>query len=71
MSTMSKVTAIQQCADAAYERQDQEWFDTAPLDHLAVLWGIACATLAGASWDDEVYDALAKRGWFDEPVSTA
>jgi hypothetical protein len=67
--TVSKVAAIETLAEAAYERQDQAWFDNAPLDYLAVLWGAACANLSGASWDDEVFDALAKRGWFDEPVT--
>ena len=52
-------------ADAAYEREDQGWFYAQPLDTLTFLWGIACASVSGASWDDEVYDALAARNWFD------
>ena len=65
--TPSKVAAIRARADAAYEKDDRAWFYNAPLDHLAVLWGLACATMAGASWDDEVFDALAARGWFEAP----
>lgn len=68
-TSMSKVQTIEARAQAAYEREDQAWFDSAPLDHLAVLWGIACAT--GAAWDDEVYDALDKRGWFDEELAAS
>jgi hypothetical protein len=52
-------------AMAAYDREDQGWFDAAPTDVLAFLWGIACSDVSGAAWDDEVYDALATRGWFD------
>jgi hypothetical protein len=63
---VSKVQAIEARAQAAYDQDDRKWFYDAPLDHLAVLWGIACANLSGASWDDEVFDALAERGWFDE-----
>jgi hypothetical protein len=64
--TVSKVATITASADAAYDKDDREWFYNAPLDHLAVLWGIACANISGASWDDEVFDALAARGWFEE-----
>jgi hypothetical protein len=62
---VSKAATIIAGADAAYDREDQAWFDALPTESLTLLWGVACATLAGASWDDEVFDALAKRGWFE------
>jgi len=60
---VSKAATIMTGADAAYDREDQAWFDALPTESLTLLWGVAVAT--GASWDDEVYDALASRGWFD------
>jgi len=60
---VSKVSQIEARAQKAYDADDRQWFYTAPLDHLTMLWGIACA--AGAAYDDEVYDALDQRGWFD------
>jgi hypothetical protein len=62
---VSKVAGIEARADKAYEAEDEAWFFNAPLDHLAVLWGIACARDMGASWDDEVFEALDRHGWFD------
>lgn len=67
--SVSKVAQIQTLADAAYDRDDRQWFYNAPLDYLCVLWGIACANPFGASWDDEVFDALAERGWFEKEVT--
>ena len=61
---VSKVAQIEARAQKAYDEEDQGWFDAAPLDHLTLLWGIACATMHLAC-DDEVYEALDKRGWFD------
>ena len=63
--TVSKAATIITGADAAYEREDQEWFNALPTESLTLLWGVAVANVSGASWDDEVYDALAVRGWFD------
>jgi hypothetical protein len=63
--TVSKAATIIASADAAYDREDQAWFDALPTESLTLLWGVACANISGASWDDEVYDALAERGWFD------
>lgn len=62
--TVSKVAKIEARAGKAYDGGDFEWFNNAPLDHLAVLWGIAC--VQDAAWDDEVYDALDRRGWFED-----
>jgi hypothetical protein len=62
-TTVSKVSQIEARAQKAYDAEDRQWFYEAPLDHLTLLWGICCAT--GAAYDDEVYDALADRGWFD------
>jgi hypothetical protein len=59
----SKVQTIQQAAQQAYDREDQAWFDSLPAIDLGVLWGLACTE--SVSYDDEVFDALAKRGWFD------
>lgn len=61
----SKVQVIEEAADKAYDKEDQAWFDKQPLDVLGVLWGLVCASPMGRSWDDEVFDALDKRGWFE------
>lgn len=55
-------------ADAAYDREDRDWFYNLSTAHLVTLWGLVSGenflTPAGP-WDDEVYDALAAHGWFD------
>lgn len=54
-------------ADAAYDREDQEWFNSQSTEDLVALWEVACDLLAGgAAWDDEVFEALDARGHFDE-----
>lgn len=70
MSTPSKIAALQNAADTAYDAENVAWFEALPTEDLTALWGIACAHVSGASWDDEVYDALAERGWFDVEVVT-
>lgn len=50
-------------AQLAYEAEDQSWFNAQPIEALAFLWGIACSS-DGASWDDEVHDALYAKGFF-------
>ena len=62
--TVSKAATIIAGADAAYDREDRAWFYALPTESLTLLWGVAVANVSGASWDDEVYDALAERGWF-------
>ena len=61
---------IVSAASAAYDRQDQAWFDAQTTDTLATLWtlvsGVNTFTPAGA-WDDEVHDALDARCWFMPP----
>lgn len=63
---MSKVAALMAEAEKAYDAENQGWFDALPTEDLTALWGIACVT--DVSWDDEVFDAVAPRGWFDQPV---
>lgn len=64
---MSKVSDLQARAAKAYDAEDQRWFDTLPEIDLGVLWGLACSE--GVAYDDEVYEALDRRGWFDEPCN--
>jgi hypothetical protein len=61
---MSKVSDLQARASEAYDDEDQAWFDRLPETDLGVLWGLACSE--GVAYDDEVYEALAQRGWFDD-----
>jgi len=54
-------------ADAAYEREDRAWFYALPTKALETLWAQVSGPNtfdAAGPWDDEVYDALAERGWF-------
>jgi hypothetical protein len=68
MSSPSKITALQNAADKAYDAENVAWFEALPTEDLTALWGTICATLSGASYDDEVYEALYKRGWFETEV---
>ena len=52
-------------AEAAYDREDQGWFDALSTEDLAALWAIACDIFNPVAWDDEVYEALAPRGYFE------
>jgi hypothetical protein len=53
-------------ADAAYDREEQAWFNALSTPDLVMLWGLVSGinmlTSAG-SWDDEVYDALHSHGY--------
>lgn len=68
--TKSKIQVLQEGADKAYAldtgnaRDNYAWFYAQPLENLTALWAIAC--VQGAAWDDEVYDALAALGWFED-----
>jgi hypothetical protein len=56
-------------AYAAYDAEDREWFYNQSTETLEALWVICCRVndgLLGAAWDDEVYDALAERGYFKD-----
>lgn len=70
---MSKVSDLQARAQEAYDRDVSDaseiyaWFYALPDIDLGVLWGIACSE--GCAYDDEVYEALDQRGWFDEPCN--
>lgn len=58
--------ALFAAADAAYDRDDRAWFYALPMADLLVLWdsvsGFNFIDMEGP-WDDEVYDALAGRGY--------
>lgn len=71
MSSPSKVANLMTAADTAYDAENVAWFEALPTEDLTALWGIACANISGASWDDEVYDALDKRGWFEAEGATS
>lgn len=58
--------ALQAEADKAYDAEDQSWFDSQSTEDLAALWALCCNIETMPSYDDEVYDALAKRGYFDK-----
>lgn len=47
-------------AEAAYDRQDDAWFDALTVEDLEILMPIAAAI---GSYDDEVFDALARKGY--------
>jgi hypothetical protein len=50
----------------AYDREHQAWFDGLSTEILTAMWELCCDWVSCPSWDDEVFDALAKRGHFDE-----
>jgi hypothetical protein len=52
-------------AEAAYDREDQGWFDALPTETLAAMWVLCCDLATMPSWDDEVYEALYPRGYFE------
>lgn len=63
---MSKIAQLEAAADVAYDKEDLAWFAAQPTENLTALWALCCVDVAGRAWDDEVYDALAPRGWFEE-----
>lgn len=66
---MSKVAQLIAEAEKAYDAENVAWFEALVTEDLTALWGVAC--VAEVSWDDEVYDALDKRGWFEREVKAA
>ena len=53
-------------AERAYDRQDQDWFNALSTETLAAMWVLCCDIATMPSWDDEVYEALYPRGFFEE-----
>lgn len=68
MDSPSKLASLMTAADTAYDAENQAWFEALPTEDLIALW-VACANIGGASWDDEVFDALDKRGWFEAAIT--
>lgn len=66
MNTKSKVAVLIDEAGFAYHRENRAWFEALPTENLTALWGIAC--VSEVAWDDEVFDTLAARGWFERPI---
>ena len=66
---MSKVARLIAEAEKAYDGEHPAWFESLPTEDLTALWGVACVAEVG--WDDEVYDALVKRDWFEREVRAA
>lgn len=64
--TEAQKKALEDGADAAYDREDRQWFYKLTTEELVHLWTICCDINQGAAWDDEVYDALAERNYFGE-----
>lgn len=64
----TKTKTLNDGAEAAYDREDRAWFTALTTEDLETLWaqvsGPNLFTPAGP-WDDEVFDALAERGWFE------
>lgn len=75
---LPKMVALDLEARKAYDAEDQPWFDALPTEDLAALWGSICVltdvatavprSVTMPAYDDEVYEALAARGWFEAPV---
>lgn len=63
----SENTVLFAAADAAYDAEDRDWFEGLSEPELLTLW----ASVSGENflemegpWDDEVFDALASKGYF-------
>lgn len=55
-------------ADTAYDRNDWNWYENLSEAELVVLWDSVSGDnlfAPAGPWDDEVFDALAGRGFFD------
>lgn len=66
ITTARQVELINE-ADAAYDRDDQDWFNRQDTADLLILWNLVSGEnlfSPAGSWDDEVHDALFLRGHF-------
>ena len=66
----SENTVLFAAADTAYNTDDDAWFETLSEAELVTLWASVSgenmsAGKGGGAWDDEVYEALNSKGWFD------
>lgn len=52
-------------AAVAYDAEDQSWFNALGNLELLALWELCCDIETMPAYDDEVFDALAARGYFD------
>lgn len=62
----SATTTLTARADAAYDAEDRDWFYAQSTEDLVALWALCCDIETMPSYDDEVYDALASRNYFQE-----
>lgn len=62
---MKEYRVIEQRADEAYAAEDRDWFYAQSTADLATLWALCCDIERMPAYDDEVYDALAARHFFD------
>ena len=63
----SENTVLFAAADAAYDAEDREWFEALSEPELLTLWASVSNENfleAEGPWDDEVFDALASKGYF-------
>lgn len=63
----SENTVLFAAADAAYDAEDRDWFETLSVPELLTLWASVSNENfleAEGPWDDEVYDALYSKGHF-------
>lgn len=66
----SENTVLFAAADTAYLADDDAWFEALSEAELVTLWASVSGEnmsfgKGGGAWDDEVYEALASKGWFD------
>jgi len=65
----SENTVLFAAADVAYAADDWDWFETLSEPELLTLWAsvsgenMSCGK-GGGAWDDEVYEALASKGYW-------
>lgn len=59
------MSALEARAERAYDEEDQSWFNALGNLDLLALWELCCDIETMPAYDDEVFDALAARGYFD------